>query len=367
MKIPSIEESFVEKKAWESRFRIFFQLSLLAILISLAGARITFADIYKWQDESGQWHFSDQPPPESQNENWWDEKGDVIQTGSPPAQAPLEGPETEDLEKEKPVGNGVLWKIEGGGISASYILGTIHSEDPRVLRFSPELESALRRKDVFIMEVVLDDSALARISASMILMEGRTLDAIIGEDLYAKTVRAASNRGIPEIALKRMKPWAVVSVLSTPKSQTGQFMDVKLYGMAREQNKQVVGLETVEEQILLFDSMPTADQVALLKETLNHEEKLSEMFEKLIETYISGDLKKVAELGKSFMAAENPELTERILKRFNEDRNYRMVDRMLPYLVAGDAFVAVGAMHLPGKNGIIDLLKMKGFKVSKVL
>ncbi len=361
----SAEKSNAEKAAKASLFRISFPVVLIALLFSLFMIRGTFAEIFKWQDENGQWHFSDQPPVESQEESWWDEKGSVIRTEKPPAQTLVEEPETEPAEMVKPVGDGVLWKIEGGGTSPSYILGTIHSEDPRVLNFSPALESALAKKDVFIMEAVLDESALGWISTAMIMTDGRTLDSIIGNDLYAKAVRAAQNYGIPEIALNRMKPWAVLSVLSAPKPTTGQFMDLELYRKAKEQNKKIVGLETVREQIDLFDTMATEEQVALLEETLDRAEELPEMFEKLIGTYLSGDLKKVADLARTFMAAENHDFTERILKRFNDDRNYGMVDRMLPYLVAGDAFVAVGALHLPGEKGILNLLSEKGFTVSQ--
>ncbi len=362
------KETNLEKAAKSSLFRISFLVALFAILMPLFSVQTSFSEMYKWRDENGQWHFSDQPPPESQEESWWDEKGTAIRTEMPPTQVLVKDPAAADrLEEPKPVGEGVLWKVEGGGLSPSYILGTIHSEDPRVLNFSPALESALKNKDVFIMEVVLDESAMAYTSAAMIFMDGRTLDKIVGNDLYAKTVRVAENYGIPEIALNRMKPWAVVSVLSTPKPQTGQFMDLELYRRAKEQNKQIVGLETAQEQIGLFDSMSMEDQVALLEDTLNHVEDLPGMFEQLIRTYLSGDLKKVADLVRTLVGAtKNRDLTEKTLKRFNDDRNYRMVDRMLPYIVAGDAFVAVGALHLPGEKGILGLLTEKGFTVSPV-
>ncbi len=345
--------------------------AILALLISVAfSSPQVFGEIYKWQDESGQWHFSDQPPPESQEDSWWDEKGGVIRTEKPPSQTVVEDPEAKiAVAPPEPVGKGVLFKIEGGGMSPSYVMGTIHSEDPRLLNFSDDLESAFKQKDVFLMEIALDESALLAMSTSMLLLDGRTLQSILGDELYRETARAVGKRlGIPEMALNQMKPWAVMAALSVPVPKTGKFMDMVLYEKARQQGKQVVGLETADEQIGVFDSMPMDDQIALLKETLKHLDELPEMFEQLTLTYLSGDLEKVASLAEKFMRCgdADPVLTERVLKRLNEDRNYKMVDRMLPYLVAGDAFVAVGALHLPGKKGILNLLKQKGFQATPV-
>ena len=343
--------------------------AVLALFLSVAfSSPQVFGEIYKWQDESGQWHFSDQPPPESQDESWWDEKGGVIRTEKPPSQTVLEDPDAKiAVAPPEPVGKGVLFRIVGGGMSPSYVLGTIHSEDPRVLNFSYDLESAFKQKDVFLMEVVLDETALLEMSTSMLLLDGRTLQSILGDDLYRETARAVRKRlGIPEIAMNQMKPWAVMAALSVPPPKSGQFMDMVLYEKARQQGKQVVGLETADEQIRVFDSMPMEDQIALLKETLKHADELPETFEQLTLTYLSGDLEKVADLAEKFMNYGDPVLTERVLKRLNEDRNTKMVDQMLPYLVAGDAFVAVGALHLPGQKGILNLLRQKGFQTTPV-
>jgi uncharacterized protein len=346
------------------RFLPFF----LCIMIAIGMAAPTVhGDIFKWKDKDGNWRYSDQPPPESQEDSWWDEKGQVIHTTDPEKSSEKRQESTTPSEIQQPFsGKGMLWKIELQGPAPSYILGTIHSEDPRVMNFSPSLEKAFTTTDTFIMEVILDEAALFQMSNSMIFMDGRTLKPIIGEKLFDKVTKAMADQGVAEMAVNRMKPWAVMSILSVPMPKTGQFMDVVLYEKAKSEGKKVFGLESAEDQLKVFDDMSLEDQVALLEETLNQIDQLPQLFERMIQTYVSGDLDGVVEIGKQFVTPKNKDLAERMLKRLNDDRNIVMADQILPHLLAGNAFVAVGALHLHGPNGLIALLLDKGFKVTPV-
>jgi uncharacterized protein len=351
----------------EFKIRGFLQIFLYILIIIGIAVPLVHGDIYKWKDEDGNWRYSDQPPRESQEDSWWDEKGRVIRTTAPEKSSNESRTSTTPSATQQSVsGEGMLWKIELQGPAPSYILGTIHSEDPRVLNFSPSLEKTFTRTDTFIMEVILDESSLFQMSTSMIFMDGRTLKSIIGEQLFDRVTKAMASRGIAEIAVNQMKPWAVMSMLSVPMPKTGQFMDVVLYEKAKSQDKKVFGLESVEDQLKVFDNMSIEDQVALLEETLNHADELPDLFEKMIQTYINGDLDGVAEIGKQFITPENKALAERMLKRLNDDRNLAMANQMLPHLLAGNAFIAVGALHLHGPNGLLNLLSDKGFKVTPV-
>lgn len=340
----------------------------LCIMIAIGMAVPTVhGDIFRWKDEDGNWRYSDQPPPESQEDSWWDEKGQVIHTTSPEKSSDaIQDSKAASETQQSFSGKGMLWKIELQGPAPSYILGTIHSEDPRVLNFSPSLEKAFTRTDTFIMEVILDETALFQMSTSMIFTDGRTLKSITGQELFDRALKAMVNHGVTDIALNRMKPWAVMSMLSVPMPETGLFMDVVLYEKAKSEGKKVFGLESAGDQLKVFDNMPLEDQVALLEETLNQIDKLPQLFEKMIEAYINGDLDGVAQIGKQFVTPENKALADRMLKRLNDDRNLVMADQMLPHLLAGNAFIAVGALHLHGPNGLVALLSDKGFKVTPV-
>ena len=362
-------KNFTNNHAVDIGLKLWGLLPFFLCIIIAAGiaAPTVHGDIFKWKDEDGNWRYSDQPPPESQEDSWWDEKGQVIHTTDPQksSDTPPE-PTTSSTTDQSFSGNGMLWKIEVQGPAPSYILGTIHSEDPRVMNFSPSLEKAFSKTDTFIMEVILDEAALIQMSTSMIFMDGRTLESIIGESLFEKVSKAMADRGVAEMAVNQMKPWAVMSMLSVPAPETGQFMDLVLYGKAKSEGKKVFGLESVKDQLKVFDEMPMDDQVVLLEDTLNQIDKIPQLFDKLIQTYIKGDLDGVAQIGKQFITPENKALAERVLKQLNDDRNLAMADQMLPHLMAGNAFIAVGALHLHGPNGLIALLSDKGFKVTPV-
>ncbi|MFO8085297.1 MAG: TraB/GumN family protein [Desulfobacterales bacterium] len=349
-----------------TKIRVFLSFLLhLTIIVSLFIPAV-YGDIYKWKDKDGNWRYSDQPPPESQEDSWWEEKGRVIRTNPEKSVEKKQLPPTFPETRTTASGEGMLWKIEVQGPSPSYILGTIHSEDPRVLNFSSSLTKAFDKAETFIMEVVLNESALFQTTASMMLTEGRTLESIVGEPLFNRVVNAMAGYGLIKPAVNYMKPWAVMSMLSVPIPKTGEFMDVVLYQKAISQDKNVLGLETVQDQLNVFDNMPMEDQIALLEDTLNYLDQYPDLFEKMIQTYLDGDLEGVAELGKTAMNPKNQALTEKLLKRLNDNRNITMINQMLPHLMAGNAFIAVGALHLPGPNGLLNLLAEKGFKVTAV-
>ncbi len=344
-------------------------IGILSILLLVAGftVPVVFGELYRWKDGDGNWHYSDQPPAESQQDSWWQEKGNVIETTKPLAED-IGRDEAETPDKQKPIdAKCMLWKIEVSGVAPSYILGTIHSEDPRVLDFSPGILKALKRVDTFIMEADVDLNSFSQMSASMIFTDGRTLKSVVGNQLYQRASDALLKYGLPEIAFNQLKPWAVYAILSVPKPKTGQFMDLVLLEKARAQNKKVIGLETVDEQLAIFENMSMNDQVALLKDVLDHLPQIPDMLEKLLTTYAAGDLEEVARLAKKFNGLiSDQSAAERLLKQVIDDRNMKMVDRMLPYLLEGDTFIAVGALHLPGKTGILKQLQKRGFKVGRI-
>jgi len=311
---------------------------LLLALAMLFRETAAAGNVYKWKDESGLWHFSDDPPPDAATELLFD--------ASP---AP---------------GGGMFWRIEGAGPQPSYLLGTIHSEDERVVNFSPNVWGIFESSDSFSMEVLIDAGALLRMSAAMMFLDGRDLPSVAGERLFGQAVRAMEAYGIPPAAVSKMKPWAVFATLSVPKPKTGMFMDLLLYQTALSMGKRVYGLETLEEQLAVFDQMPMADQIALLGLTLEQLPELPVMFDQLVATYMADDLERMTALSAAYMRRGDPGLTRRFMRRVNFDRNRRMAQRMMPRLAEGRAFIAVGALHLAGEGGLLQLLQASGCRVT---
>lgn len=262
--------------------------------------------------------------------------------------------------------HGLLWEISMPGQQPSWLFGTIHSEDPEVLDLPSPVSQAFDVSNSVALEILMDADAMKYSSTAMLLLDGRTLADIIGTPLYTKVAAVIAARGIPERVLNRMKPWAAAVTLSMPALETGEVLDRVLYQNAVKQGKTVYGLETMQEQLDLFDSMPGADQVLLLTEAVENIEVVDAMQTELLAAYKQRDLGRLLEIYEASMQTGDQRLAHDFQRRLVDDRNQHMAERMQPYLQQGKAFVAVGALHLPGKTGLLERLQQQGYTVRRV-
>ncbi len=275
-------------------------------------------------------------------------------------------------EGPMPFGKGMLWKIEKAGTPTSYVLGTMHIADPRVLELPPEVDAALAASEQAIFELVLDASVRTHMAQAMVLPQGRTLEVILGPELFGRTVEVAAEYGLPGQAINVMKPWALVPILSFPPEQLallagGQApLDEALQHEAARQGKALVGLETVEEQLGLFDNAPEDVQVQMLRSVVEDRGRLRAQFESMLAGYLARDLEGLYGEMLAQATAEEAELMATFERDFVIARNLRMAERLRPYLERAGSFVAVGALHLPGERGILALLAGDGYSVSRV-
>ena len=261
---------------------------------------------------------------------------------------------------------GLLWKIESPGVAPSFLFGTIHSEDPRVIDLPPAVAQSLKQSVLLALEIEFSPETGKYAFASMFFSDGRTLDKVAGKQLAQKAAELMSTRGLPEHQAMMMKPWAIFTLMNMPEPETGVYLDLKLHQLASSQGKKLYGLETIEEQIATFDEMPMAEQVALLEHSLANQDEMSEVMEKTIEIYLSKDLAAMEALNKRFMGEMPVDLATMFTHRLINFRNARMYERMKPLIASGGAFVAVGALHLPGESGLIKQLRQDGISVSVV-
>ena len=187
-------------------------------------------------------------------------------------------------------GQGLLWKIDNGDGGVSYLFGTIHSEDPSVSTLPAVVEKAFMDSDQLVLEVVLDTSMMIYTSKAMLFTDGNRLSSVLGQQLFREAASAMEERGIPELLLDRMKPWAVATALAMPEMRTGMFLDYVLYTRAQEEGMPIHGLETVQEQIGIFEDMSVEDQVAMLEETLQQRDLMEGIFTDLLQAYRARDL-----------------------------------------------------------------------------
>jgi uncharacterized protein YbaP (TraB family) len=280
-------------------------------------------------------------------------------------------PVVQDTQKGGAFTKGLLWKIEAPGSSSnggapSYLFGTMHSDDPRIATVPVQVHQALATSESFCMEMLADMTAMMVMSKSMLFTNGETLQAVIGKQLFAQLTPLMRKRGIPAEALAMFKPWAVYLTLSVPPQKTGVFLDLVLYESAKQQNKPVCGLETAEEQVAVFENTSLEDQILLLKQIVKDPDALDQQLKQLTEKYLARDIAGLLALSQEFDDATPQEQKsgEDFLRRVIDERNLLMVERMLPRLQQGSVFIAIGALHLPGEKGMLQLLTERGYLVS---
>jgi uncharacterized protein YbaP (TraB family) len=262
--------------------------------------------------------------------------------------------------------HGLLWEISKPGQQSSWLFGTIHSEDPEILDLAAAVRQAFDASNSVVLEILMDTDAMMYSSTAMLMLDGRSLPDVIGMPLYTKVAALIASRGIPELVLNRMKPWAAAVTLSTPALETGMVLDRMLYEDAVKQGKAVYGLETMQEQLDLFDSMSDADQIILLQDAIDNLQQLEAMHAELLTAYKQRDLGRLLAINEASMQSGDQRLADDFQRRLIDDRNQRMAERAQPYLQKGKAFVAVGALHLPGKTGLLERLQQQGYSVRRV-
>jgi uncharacterized protein YbaP (TraB family) len=262
--------------------------------------------------------------------------------------------------------HGLLWEISKPGQGTAFLFGTIHSEDAAVVELPAPVRQAFDASSSVVLEILMDTDAMQYSSSIMLMLDGRSLADVIGPPLYEQATVALATRGIPEPVLNRMKPWAAAVTLSMPAPVTGMVLDMVLYQDALQQDKKVYGLETIQEQLALFDSMPEVDQVTLLKDALDRFPELDALHAELLAVYRQRDLDGLLAINKASMQTGDVRFACEFQRRVIDERNHRMAERMQPYLQQGKAFVAVGALHLPGDEGLLNLLEQQGYTVSRV-
>ena len=262
---------------------------------------------------------------------------------------------------------GLLWKIEKTNTEPSYVFGTIHLDDARVTDLPAPVKKTFAHSKSFTMEMIIDEESTLKFVTSMVLDDGSDLKVLLGEPLYTKTTEVMREYGMSSEVTARFKPWALMLTLILPKEQQGVIMDNVLYQQALQQHKSIHQLESVEEQIAVFDGLPMEVQVGLLKQTVDHHNLIPGLVEKSIQAYLKRDIGAMWEINNSMMEDEaDINLNETFLLRVLYNRNTRMAERMQPRLAEGGAFIAVGALHLYGEKGVLSLLQSRGYQVTRM-
>lgn len=248
----------------------------------------------------------------------------------------------------------------------NWLLGTIHSEDERVLAFPPVLEQALKQAETVGLELAPDRGMLERLAEAMRLPEGKKLSDRLDEALYRRVRSALSEYGMDADSVDRLRPWAAAMTLGQPPVRTGRFMDLVLARAAAEHGAISVGLETVDEQLAFFTGLGERAHVALLRQAVEDRERGREDFEALLAAYLESDLAQLQELARRQLSRLPQCVQEEFRVQGITLRNIEMARRAQPLLDQGAALIAVGALHLPGEQGLVALLREQGNRVEAI-
>ncbi|MGH8772699.1 MAG: TraB/GumN family protein, partial [Burkholderiales bacterium] len=261
---------------------------------------------------------------------------------------------------------GVLWKVEKDGAAASYLFGTIHVSDPRVTKLPKQVKQALAQSKSFTMEMVANEAAQLYFVKAMSLKAGEDLRALLGDELYSKSIALMQEHGFPPQVTGVLKPWGILLTLIVPKPTGEPILDQRLQQIAAAQKKPVHQLESIEEQVAVFDGMPVKTQIAMLQSAVDHYIELPQVIEQTVDAYLKQDLNGLWELNALYAEDSAAEHYDYFVERVLFSRNVRMAERAEQRLKEGGAFIAVGALHLFGEKGVPALLEKQGYRVTRV-
>jgi len=270
---------------------------------------------------------------------------------------------------EERFARGLLWRVEKAGAAPSHVYGTIHVADARVAELPAVVRQRFDTAKSLMLEFVPDAYSRERFLEAALFLDRQTLEDKIGPEDFERAVAHLGPIGLSREVVNKLKPWGVLLNLRNPKrADQGAPLDSQLLELARARRLPLHQIEGVEEQIFTFDEFPMESQVALLKHSLAHRDELMELAERTLEVYLAGDLAAIWRLREQFVA-RHPQIAAHqamMTKRVVHDRSVVMAFRMQRQLRRGDAFVALGALHLYGAKGVLALLEADGYRAERV-
>ena len=259
------------------------------------------------------------------------------------------------------------WKATKGA-GAVYLVGSVHMLTNDFYPLAPALETAFKDSDLLVEEADLAEMLSPTTQFSMLsrgmLPAGQTLDKVLSAPTLALLNQHTSGLGMPIEALQQFKPWLLAMTLEAAEWQKAGFdadlgLDKHFFDRAQSENKAVQGLETTDFQISLFDGMPADQQDRFLAETLKGIDTETASVGKLANAWKAGDVAGVERLVLADVKSD-PVVYDRLLVARNR--------AWLPKIEAlfsrpRHAFVVVGAAHLVGPDGLVAMLKARGYQV----
>jgi uncharacterized protein len=262
-----------------------------------------------------------------------------------------------------------LWRVNSDQ-NRLYILGSIHLLKKETYPLKKSIEDAFEQTKKLVLEIDLGSANLQKLQQLMlqksISTDGTMLDQSVSNETYQAVAKRAKELGIDIRVLSPFKPWVIAMTMAAIKLQQLGFdpslgVDRHLAERAKQTDKPTAGLETAEFQLDLFDRFSAKEQELLLRQSMDEMDHVERNVTAIVQAWKSGDVGAV-ERHLLVGMRDYPEIHRKVI----DERNQRWLPQIENLLSGGEnALIVVGAAHLVGKNGIIELLKDRGYRVEQ--
>ena len=262
-----------------------------------------------------------------------------------------------------------LWRVQSDKANI-FILGSVHFLKKENYPLNKTIEKAFDSTQKLVLEIDLkseDAGVVQRVTVEKGISRERALEQSVSAETYGLAEKRAQELGIDIRALTPLKPWVVALTMTALQLQKLGFdpnygIDRYLAGRATKSGKPVVGLETASFQIGLIDQLPERDQESMLRQSLKEMDLLERGLDQIVRAWSTGDATALEALLLGSMR-EYPAVHQTVIV----DRNRRWLPQIEKMIEQGESvLIAVGAAHLIGKDGVIELLKARGYTVEQM-
>lgn len=259
----------------------------------------------------------------------------------------------------------LLWEVFApGSETPSYLFGTIHLREKRMFAWNDSFYVALESCKAIAGEIVIDKKAIKGMASQFLLPSGSSLSDYTSDTEYDSIMLVAKHYlGIYKFIVPRILPVMTNTLIveKLTKAEEKEPVDLYLQSWGKENNRGILGLETMESQMALLFSDSIPKQVDDLMETVRHIEDVKKELNEMIEVYLAQDLDRLALIINDTSQMSADELDALLTKR-----NIGMHDSMMVIMKRYPTFFAVGAAHLPGEVGLLQLLATSGCRLRPV-
>ena len=259
--------------------------------------------------------------------------------------------------------NSIFWELESPEGKQIFIFGSIHVDDNRVVDFSDSVNNAMKKSDLFVSETnnVNNLKALEGL--------GSEYNKYLSEEDFQKISELSDFHSIETDFAIKLKPWLLGFIFSSPRAMNPFSQDNLLKVAATNYGLALKGLETVDEHYSVLDSLSPEDQFQILKNVLNLSEADKEKnYELMIKAYLTFNLNKILNVDEEITRSIVPEKAWSSVKNeLIHKRNKLFFKRILILAKKNVLFVAVGASHLAGDDGLLQQFFQAGFKKKSLI